>query len=173
MMFAQTTVEAPKKGASRREAEISVARVAPPTSSATSPSLTWRVTDTFYRGSGRGRGLLGRIARLVRRDRDLLGRDLARNDRDVDLVLVLAIDEDRRAGAELAPEDEVGQRVLDVALDRAAQRPGAHRRVVALLDEELLRGVRELDRGLVLADLVAQPLHHQIDDRHDLFLRQL
>src|ERR671931_2711854 len=107
MMFAQTTVEAPKKGASRREAEISVARVAPPTSSATSPSLTWRVTDTFYRGSDRGRGLLGRlarlvvvlagrIARLVRRDRDILGRDLARNDRDVDLVLVLAIDEDRR-----------------------------------------------------------------------------
>jgi hypothetical protein len=40
MMFAHTTVEAPKYGASRREAEISVERVAPPTKNATRPSLT-------------------------------------------------------------------------------------------------------------------------------------
>ncbi len=37
MMFAHTNVEAPKYGASRREAQISVASVAPPTRKATTP----------------------------------------------------------------------------------------------------------------------------------------
>src|SRR5690348_10526042 len=75
------------------------------------------------------------VGGLHRRDRDLFGRDLARDDGHVDLVGVgLARDEDRRARLERAAQDEVGQRVLDHALDRAAQRPGAHRGVVALLD---------------------------------------
>src|SRR5436305_15288158 len=87
---------------------------------------------------GGGVLVLGANHRLVGRDGDLLGRDLARNDRDVDLVFVLAVDEDRRAGLERAAEDEVGQRILDETLDRAAQRPGAHRRVVALVDQQLL-----------------------------------
>ena len=39
MMLAQTTVDAPKYGASSREAEISVASAAPPTRKATVPSL--------------------------------------------------------------------------------------------------------------------------------------
>ena len=95
------------------------------------------------------RGLFGH-RRLLRRDRDLLGRDVGRKDDDVHVLgVALAADEDRRAGLELAAEHEVGERVLDEALDRAAQRPGAHRRVVALLDEQLLRLVRQLDRDLV------------------------
>src|SRR5207302_4102035 len=83
--------------------------------------------------------------RLLGRHGHLLGRYLARDERDVDLVAGLAVfgpraaDEDRGAGLELASEHEVGQRILDEALDRAAQRPGAHRRVVALVDEQLLR----------------------------------
>src|SRR5262245_6300338 len=115
--------------------------------------------------------------RLLGRHRDLvhvLGRG-ARDDLDLDLVVrvALLVDEDRRAGRDLAPEHEVGERVLDVALDRAAQRPGAHRRVVALLDEQVLRLFREGHVRGVLAHLVAQPLHEQVDDRLDLFLRQL
>src|SRR4051812_21014479 len=97
---------------------------------------------------------VGRVARLVRRHGDLLRRDLAGDDRDVDLFVVLAVDQDRGAGLELAAEDEIGERVLDEALDRAAQRPGSHRRVVALVDEQLLRAVGQLDRGVVLAHLV-------------------
>jgi hypothetical protein len=46
-------------------------------------------------------------------------------DLDLDLVVrvALLVDEDRRAGRDLAAEHEVGERILDVALDRAAQRP--------------------------------------------------
>src|SRR5690242_21046625 len=77
---------------------------------------------------------------LLRRDGDLLGRDFARDDGHVDLLgVALASDEDRRARFERAAEDEVGERIFDHALDRAAQRPGAHGGVVALLDEQLLR----------------------------------
>src|SRR5207247_7868545 len=71
-------------------------------------------------------GLVDR--RLVRRDGDLLwlGRR-AFDDRDFDqrLVrtgLVSAVDHDRRAFLELPAEHEVRERVLDQALDRAAQR---------------------------------------------------
>src|SRR5919201_3262114 len=156
MMFAQTTVEAPKYGASSREAQISVESVPAPTRKATVPK---RVVDESAAGHEPARAtllglvvlgpVLGRVARLLRRDRDLLRRDLARDDRDVDLVLVLAVDEDRRARLELAAEHEVGEGILDVALDRAAQRPGAHRRVVALLDQQLLRLVGQLDGHFV------------------------
>src|SRR4051812_48509715 len=123
MMFAQTTVEAPKYGASSREAEISVASVPAPTRTATTPKRRPRlkVLGLFLRLF-----FDGGVARLLRRHRHLLGRDLARDNGDVDLVLVLAVDEDRRAGAELAAEHEVRQGVLDEALDRAAQRAGAH-----------------------------------------------
>ena len=76
-------------------------------------------------------------------------------------------------GRERAAEDEVGERILDAALDRAAQRPGAHRRVVALLDEQLLRVVGELDRRLVLRHLLAQALEQEVDDLRDLLLREL
>ena len=58
--------------------------------------------------------------------------------------------------------------VLDQTLDCAAQRPCPHRRVVALLDEELARVVRELDDGAVLGHLLTHALHQQIDDLEDL-----
>src|SRR5262245_45024133 len=110
------------------------------------------------------------VGGLLRWDGDLLGRDLARDDGHVDLVgVALARHEDRRAPLERAAQDEVGQRVLDHALDRAAQRPGAHRGVVALLDQQLLRLVRQLDRDLVRRHLLADALHLDVDDVEDLF----
>src|SRR5579864_3171614 len=123
-------------------------------------------------------GVFG-CGRRFRRHRDLLRRDFAGDEGDVHLVAVgflrarLAADEDGRAGLELPAEHVVGERVLDIALDCAAQRPGAHRRVVALVDEQVLRLVRELDRDLVVRHLLAQALQQQVDDRLDLFLVQL
>src|SRR5438046_1189280 len=122
MMFAQTTVDAPKYGASSREAEISVESVPPPTKNATVPKRVVEEIAGQEPARARllgvvGRLVLGRVARLLGRDRDLLRRDLARDDRDVDLVVVLAVDENRRARLELAAEHEVRQRVLDEALD--------------------------------------------------------
>src|SRR5712691_9293819 len=89
-----------------------------PLRDAMSPALRGRVFVVLARGE-----------RLLRRNRHLLRRHLARNEGDVDLfarlpVLVrLAADEDRRAGLDRAPEYVVRERVLDEALDRAAQRP--------------------------------------------------
>ena len=71
------------------------------------------------------------------------------------------------------PQHLVGERVLDVALDRAAQRPGAHRRVPALVDQQLLRLLVELQLQLVLGDLRADPADHQVDDHLDLVAGQL
>ena len=69
---------------------------------------------------------------------------------------------------ELAAEDEVGERVLDQALDRTAQRSCPHRRVVALLDEQLSGIVGELDDRSVFRHLLADALHQQVDDLEDL-----
>ncbi len=122
--------------------------------------------------------LVLRFVRLVRRHGHRLGGDLALDDPHLDLWLVgpwvgATVDKDRRALGQLATEDEVRKRVLDQALDRAEQRPGAHRRVVALLDEELLRLLRELDRCAVHRHLIAQPLHLDVDDAEDLVLLEL
>src|SRR5688500_17947616 len=65
-----------------------------------------------------------------------------------------AVEDERRPRRELATEDEVGQRVLEHALDRAAQRPRAHGGVVAGLDEELACVVGQLDQDVVLAHLL-------------------
>ncbi len=105
-----------------------------------------------------GRSLFG-LRRLVRRNGHLLGRG------SPSTILMSTSDSPSSpvsssfrsttivdAGVELAAEHEVGERILDEALDRAAQRPGAHRRVEALLDEHVLRRVGQLDR-----DLVASP----------------
>src|SRR5262245_52588560 len=86
--------------------------------------------------------VLGRVFRRCG-DGDLLALALAA-EADRDLVVVLAVDDDRHARLQVRAEHEVGERVLDVALDGAAQRSCAHRRVVALLDEQLLGAGGEL-----------------------------
>src|SRR4051794_34080999 len=88
----------------------------------------------------RGRHLL----RLAPRQRDLGVHTVPR-----------ALDPDGRARRQLAAEHEVGQRVLDVTLDRAAERAGAHGRVPALLDQEVLGVLGELELQLALRERLA------------------
>src|SRR4029079_15404130 len=75
-----------------------------------------------------GRSLFG-FGRLVGWDVHLLAR-LALDDLDVDErlallagELLLLVDDDRRPGAELAAEDEVGERILREPAGGAAPRP--------------------------------------------------
>src|SRR3954447_13724427 len=88
---------------------------------------------------------------LLRSDADLLAlrlrfalRLLRGDDLQAERFVLLvaggvAADHHRRAWSHLAPaQDFVGERVLDVALDRPAQRAGAHRRVPALVDQQVL-----------------------------------
>src|SRR4051812_8826993 len=106
----------------------------------------------------RGRNLL----RLAHRQRDLGIRALRR-----------ALDHDGRAGRELRPQHEVRERVLDVALDRPAERTGTHGRVPALLDEQVLGVLGELQLQLALRERLADAAQEELDDRLDLLLLQL
>ena len=73
------------------------------------------------------------------------------------LGIGLGVDDDDLAGAELLPEEPLGQRVLDQALDGPAQRPGAERRVVAPVGEEDLGRVGELEADALALELRARP----------------
>ena len=66
------------------------------------------------------------------------------------------------------------ERVLDHALDRTAQRPGAERRVVALRRRAaVLAVVGELEAEALALELVLHPLDEQVDDLGDLVPGQL
>src|SRR4051794_26845559 len=127
-------------------------------------------------------------AALVGADPDLLGlrpgrrfllRFLRRDDRQAERLVLLvaglvAGDHHRRPRRHLAlAQDFVGERILDVALDRAAQRAGAHRRVPALLDQQVLGLVGQLELQFVLGHLDADAADHQVDDLLDLVLGEL
>src|SRR5688572_20870871 len=72
------------------------------------------------------------------------------------------IDFDLVSSSEVSQQYLLAERILDVALDRALQRAGAVVLIVAVLDQELDRGRRELD-------LVAQAALNLLEqDRHDL-----
>ena len=60
-------------------------------------------------------------------------------------VLTLGVDQDGLTGVELLPQDLLGQRVLEVALDRAPQRTSTELRVVALLGQQELGFRGELE----------------------------
>jgi hypothetical protein len=88
-------------------------------------------------------------------------------------LAALGVDDDRLAHAELLPEDPLRQRVLHELLDRAPERSGSEGLVVALLRQQLLRRPRELEPEALALELLAHPLHHEIDDLGDLVERQL
>ena len=74
------------------------------------------------------------------------------------------VDPDCAARAELAVEQHRGQRVVDLALDRAAQRPGAELGLVAVLGEPVDRGLGELDARCPGRAAAAGVLQQQIGD---------
>src|ERR1039458_8367195 len=105
----------------------------------TSPGTLLLDRRTLRRLVGRlvrvGRALVrGELLGCADADRRLLLLWL--DDRQAHLALLAlrsGVDHDGGAGGQLLTQHEVGQRVLDVALDRAAQRTCAHRRVPPLL----------------------------------------
>ena len=79
---------------------------------------------------------------------------------------------DARAVRELPAHDGLGQRILDVLLDRPAELPGAVGRVVPLLDQEVEGGLGGLELDALLAELGVDPVDHQPDDLRDVLLGQ-
>ena len=69
-------------------------------------------------------------------------------------------------------EQRARERVLDEPLDRALERPRAVRRIPALLGEQLLRLVRDLELDPPLREPLAQPRELQLDDVGELLARQ-
>ncbi len=68
----------------------------------------------------------------------------------------------------VAREDLLGERVLEQALNRTAERAGAERGVEALLRQKLAGVLGERDAEALLAELHAQPVDHEVDDLLDL-----
>src|ERR1700722_19628596 len=101
----------------------------------------------------------------------LLGLD----DRELDLALCLrvGVHHDGGAGSQLLAQHEIGEWVLDVALDRTAQRARAHRGIPALVDKQILGGLRQLQLQLALGHRLADAQQQQLDDLLDLLLLQL
>src|SRR4029079_18709063 len=96
-----------------------------------------------------------------------LGADDALDGAEHDVV-AFGVDNDGFARVEFLPQDLLGQRVLDEALDRTAQRPGAERGVVTLLRQHELGVVGELEAEALRVELVAESLDQQVDDLGDL-----
>src|SRR3954463_5653988 len=120
-----------------------------------------------------GAGLLAALRADAHRGRLGLGLD----DREPHVLVLVALGrrlhEHGAALDELRAQHEVGERVLDVALDRPAQRARAHRRVPALLDQEVLGPLRELQLEIAPRQRLADPPQQEVDDLLDLVLLQL
>ena len=74
---------------------------------------------------------------------------------------------------EIAHQDLLGDGVLDVALNHAAQRTGTEQRVEALLREQVLGGVGEFERHMTVEQAVVELLDVQIHDLAHLRLGEL
>ena len=74
---------------------------------------------------------------------------------------------------EIAHQDLLGDGLLDVALNHAAQRTGTEQRVEALLREQVLGGVGEFERHMTVEQAVVELLDVQIHDLAHLRLGEL
>src|SRR5215216_4318901 len=86
--------------------------------------------------------------------------------------LISAVDDDGVAGAELAAYDAAAQGVLDVAPYSPRQRSSAELRVVALLGEELLCGICDLDLDALAFEVLVQASEHDVHDLQHVLLRE-
>src|ERR1700674_356242 len=109
-----------------------------------------------YFDSGLGGGRSGRflVAMLDRRE--------------LQSVLALDVDLHRVAPGDLSTQQVLGQLVFDPARDDAPKRARAIDPVVALLGEKVFGRVRDLDRYLLLDQVLAQLVQLQVDDLPDL-----
>src|SRR5690606_40118575 len=74
------------------------------------------------------------------------------------LRVVLDVDDDDLAGPDLLEQELLGDRVLDQPLDGPTQRTGAELRVVALVGQEVLGLLRELQAQALALELALHPL---------------
>ena len=88
------------------------------------------------------------------------------------LAVLAHVDEHDVARLPRALEQLLGQRVLHVRLDGTTQRAGAVDRVGALLGQQVLSGVRELDGHALPDEAVPQLAHHEVHDAANLVLRE-
>src|SRR5581483_11599064 len=93
-----------------------------------------------------------------------LERRMARVDDVEDETVVLLVDLDLAAGLELAEEDLVGERPLDLVLDQPRHRARAEDRVVALARQPLARARRDRERDALLGELIVHFLDELVDD---------
>src|SRR5215208_281117 len=84
--------------------------------------------------------------------------------------LISAVNDDGVAGAELAAYDAAREGVLDVASYGPRQRSSAELRVVALLGEELLRRVGDLDLDALTFQVLVQAREHDVHDLQHVLL---
>src|SRR5215213_6421284 len=84
--------------------------------------------------------------------------------------LISAVNDDGVAGAELAAYDSAREGVLDVASYGPRQRSSAELRVVALLGEELLRRVGDLDLDALAFQVLVQAREHDVHDLQHVLL---
>ncbi len=82
------------------------------------------------------------------------------------------IHEDRGPGAEAPLEYRHRERVLQLALNRALEWASAEDRIVALIGQELLGRLRQLDIHLLLAQQPPQVTHLDLDDGLEVLARQ-
>jgi hypothetical protein len=77
-----------------------------------------------------------------------------------------------RAIRDFAAEQLFGQRILQVALDRALERPRAVDRIVADPAEPALGGIAELERDLAVLEQALHPPDLDLDDRRHVLGRE-
>src|SRR3954471_17618998 len=77
------------------------------------------------------------------------------------------------AGRQLAVQDLLAQRVLDLVLHRAAQRTGPEGRVPAEFDQTRLGRVRDLDGHVAVEQALRQPSDEESDHLQQLVLAEL
>src|SRR6266550_6739652 len=88
------------------------------------------------------------------------------------LALRIAVDDDVVSLVEPALENGEGEGVLQETLDRALQRSGAERRIVALCRQDFTCRRSELERELPVGEQILEPLQLQVDDVLDLLLAE-
>src|SRR6202158_3408204 len=92
--------------------------------------------------------------------------------RELEAVLAFHVDLNRVTARDLSAQQVLGKVVFDPARDDAPQRAGAIDPVVAFLRKQVLRRIRDLDRYLLLHQVLAELVQLQIDDLPDLSRRQ-